>query len=697
MPPAKQDPDKTTRASGVASSAIGKSTARKEETNDRDTLEDELKDKYFRDFPRYDFDGPAPKDVPNVLGRLRTRVDRWKEMGASEFILETLRTGYKLPLIDTPVPKHFRNNKSALKNSSFVGPAIKELLQSGRVIKVDAPPKIVNPLSVSENADKKRLILDLRFVNQHLWKEHVKFEDFRTFGNFIKKGSYMFHFDFRSGYHHIDIFEEHWTYLGFSWTEDGVTSYYVFVVLPFGLSTAPYIFTKVCRVLIKYWRANGIKIAIFIDDGIGAAGSLEKTRLASVFVKNSIESSGFVSNEEKSIWDPVQCAVWLGLQIDTKNFRLKIKEKRVTKVLAQISEMLPNVLSSARKISSIAGGLVSQEIVLGPVTGLFTREMYRFIDAAPSWDKRVGIPVGVYEELRFWQENLSSLNVKCLEERKVPVCASSTINSDASSVACAAIMKIDDSIYTSHKNFSVSEANMSSTWRELEAVSFSLQSFASMLQGRVVHWETDNQAVSFIVAKGSRKVHLQKLAVSIYFLCRRNNIHLNLNWIPRDLNTVADEMSKFVDYDDWRTSDGFFNHLRSRWGPFTIDRFANQKNTKTVRYNALFWDPACEAVDAFTQDWSNEANWLVPPVFLVPKVLCHAESCRASGTLVVPYWESAPYWPMLRKKNGDFRNFVVDYEVFVDTRGILELGDFKRSLLGSSRFKSSIIALHLRF
>ena len=111
----------------------------------------------------------------------------------------------------------------------------------------------------------------------------------------------MFHFDFQSGYHHIDIFEEHWIYLGFSWTTNGVTSYYCFVVLPFGLSTAPYIFTKVRRVLVKYWRSNGVKIVIFIDDGIGAAGSHSKCKSVSKFVKETIDLSGFVSNEEKSI------------------------------------------------------------------------------------------------------------------------------------------------------------------------------------------------------------------------------------------------------------------------------------------------------------------------------------------------------------------------------------------------------------
>ena len=43
--------------------------------------------------------------------------------------------------------------------------------------------------------------------------------------------------------------------------------YFVFTVLPFGLSSAPYIFTKCLKPLEKYWRFNGVNIALFLDDG----------------------------------------------------------------------------------------------------------------------------------------------------------------------------------------------------------------------------------------------------------------------------------------------------------------------------------------------------------------------------------------------------------------------------------------------
>ena len=51
-----------------------------------------------------------------------------------------------------------------------------------------------------------------------------------------------------------------------------------FMYLPFflfGLSTAPYVFTKLLKPLEKHWRLQGISIAIFLDDGWGTVQGRE--------------------------------------------------------------------------------------------------------------------------------------------------------------------------------------------------------------------------------------------------------------------------------------------------------------------------------------------------------------------------------------------------------------------------------------
>ena len=70
---------------------------------------------------------------------------------------------------------------------------------------------------------------------------------------------FLYKFDISQGYHRIDIDDNYQKYLGFSWKIDGKISYFMFIALPFSLSSAPFIFTKVMRCLVNFWRKEGIK------------------------------------------------------------------------------------------------------------------------------------------------------------------------------------------------------------------------------------------------------------------------------------------------------------------------------------------------------------------------------------------------------------------------------------------------------
>ena len=103
------------------------------------------------------------------------------------------------------------------------------------------------------------------------------------------------------------------------------------------------------------------------------------------------------------------------------------------------------------------------------------------------------------------------------------------------------------------------------------------------------------------------------MAVEIDDICKSNHIALQVTWIPRNQNEVADAMSKLIDKDDWSLDQGTFLLRDSIWGHFTIDRFVTRYNTKCERFNSKFWNANTEAVKSFSVSWTGVNNWLVPP------------------------------------------------------------------------------------
>ena len=50
-----------------------------------------------------------------------------------------------------------------------------------------------------------------------------------------------------------------------------------------------------------------------------------------------------------------------------------------------------------------------------------------------------------------------------------------------------------------------------------------------------------------------------------------------------------------------------------------------------------------------------------PPIALIPRVLRQVEVCRAKGTLIVPLWPSAIYWPIICPEGENFGRFIEDW------------------------------------
>ena len=178
-------------------------------------------------------------------------------------------------------------------------------------------------------------------------------------------------------------------------------------------------------------------------------------------------------------------------------------------------------------------------------------------------------------------------------------------------------------------------------------------------------------------------------------LSKEHDVSIDIEWIPRSANEVADYLSKIFDFDDWCVRDSYFRAVDSMWGPFTVDCFANSVNAKVSRFYSLFFQPGSLGVDSLALDWGQENCWLVLPVCFIPRALMHFLNCRSRGTLVVPFWPSSLFWPYLICEDGAFRDFVVDFLFVQNGAEVFVQGANKATCFGSSAFNSPVLFLKL--
>lgn len=84
---------------------------------------------------------------------------------------------------------------------------------------------------------------------------------------------------------------------------------------------------------------------------------------------------------------------------------------------------------------------------------------------------------------------------------------------------------------------------------------------------------------------------------------------------------------------------------------------------------------------------------MVSPVSIVSKVLHYMKSQNAVGTVVLPLWPSAHYWPLLTNK---YLRYISAYSMHIGNQSLTH-GRNLNSPLGSKDFKGHVIAVRMKF
>lgn len=713
----------------------------------------------------------APESVsPLLYGRLRAHWQEWEKLKPNKLVSSIIRSGYVIRWIQNKHPPAMwhKNGSKVYEQPEFVSAQLATVQALGVIevcqrtdlhciLALDLLPKPDGAKRLILNGHPlKKYELPRPFKMEHLWKEGRYLFAGCTHGSII---------DISNAFYHIDLAPVSQKYVGFEW----LGLFYRYCSLPQGIASAPAIFTEVTLPMVRSWRARGIRVLKYLDDFPSGALSGLQQRLHCHFMVEHTRSLGFFLKDTKLVGypDPMPEIFALGTLISFTSQQFCLRPNQIDNILALVSHLAASRTCPVRLLSRLAGLIVSRAHCLGPAARMRTRAMYSNMEdrlkphekipptnaQSIGWSRQVHLRATTKAEFTFWLTNIHRVNGQPFQRTLIHPVLDLDLDTDASKNGWGAILSLPDpasppdpcllqaarlalpphmtleAITTAlqhgiriHGLFSRSESTESSNARELLATLYSFRSLLPFLQDLHLNHHMDNlgavQALGGLIPSyaerisgGSTTPRIQEIVIQIDDCCIDANIDRHTIWVPRDLNIIADYMSKLGSGDaySFTVQPWVRTLLDDTFGAHSIDRFASHNNVQVVppRYNSLYFEPNAEWLDAFSCHWTwspqatLENNWIHPPYQLMGQALQHLAHCEARGTIIFPRWEAAPWWPHIQALLPS-RTTAARPNAPAATLRLLELGPAPHVLCFSSDSKYSpahlphgtILALH---
>ncbi|CAG9128656.1 unnamed protein product [Plutella xylostella] len=468
-------------------------------------------------------------------------------------------------------------------------------------------------------------------------------EDHRTAAKLVPKAGFMSNIDLKEAYLLVPMAKEHRKYLRFEFNEN----FFEFTALPYGLSVAPRVFTKLMKEVVNHLRTKGYRSVVYLDDLLCIGDTYVECSDNVSRTLELLKCLGFVINHDKSNLEPRQVCKFLGFIYNSIDMSLSLpddKRQGIRRLIRKFSH-LPRC--SIREFSHLIGVLTAAcpAVRYGWLyTKALERQKYLALQKYDDFEATFKPSNVILPDLQWWEQNIMSNSNYMRRDQQFAL----QINTDASRTGWGAFCdgrranggwKDDELLF--HINY-----------LELLAIFMGLKSFANAHSNCSILLRVDNTtALSYINRMGGIKFpHLNDLTKTIWQWCERRNIFIFASYINTRDNIEADEESRKVNEDtEWELSDWAFQTIVRTLGDPEIDLFASRTNAKCTQYISWKPDPDAATVDAFTVSWNPTFFYAFPPFSLILKCLRKIIDDKANGILVFPYWPGQAWFPLLTR------------------------------------------------
>ena len=488
--------------------------------------------------------------------------------------------------------------------------------------------------SVPKGPSERRPIIDLSPLNSLLQKVSFKMEDLRKVARSLSPGLWAVKLDLKDAYLHLHLARQVVKYFGFALGK----RIFAFLVLPFGLSPAPWLFTRVLKPVKKALRRLGVRISSFLDDFLILAGSPREAVAHTKLTIDLLQRLGFHIKWKKSVLVPQKRLEYLGVMIDLEAMSFSLPREKIDKVLSLI-KVSEEPLVKRSDLDSLLGFLSFAASYL-PLGRLWIKPLQFWVNShsSPLFPQEWVVTDNAFREaLLPWAD-------RAFLEASVPVqwgSPSRVLMTDASLWGWGGVV-------SPHQVQGVWDSALkgkSINWLELKAIHLALLHFLPLLEGRCVSLRSDNMtALSCIRRQGSLiSPALWSLSREILVLAWKSGIRLVPQHLRGALNVLADKASRNTPIStEWSLDEDSFQILCDVHGTPQVDLMATLENTKLFSYVSPCPDNRAWGLDAFSCDWNRwESIYLFPPFQLLPEVVLRLCAFKGTGFLVAPLWPSA--------------------------------------------------------
>lgn len=541
---------------------------------------------------------------------------------------------------EQPERVYFPNHASYWEYQEHVEAEHEQHLRDGsfRVVEADEV-RVGNPLQVeatiTPTKKKLRTCLDARFPNAHLASYAFTQETLgRHAAQIIDRDAHMITSDIEKAYFQVPLHKESQGYM--AWRHAG--KWIVPTICPFGAKPIPFVFTKIMRPVLTYARALRMRGSNCIDDNLWADSAERMPEVVQV-VQMLFGRLGWAFNS-KCVWTPSTAVIYNGMWLDSARFEIRATEEKI-EAARKLAWLLwfaarDGNMVRVKDLQRLTGRLQSMKLALEGVA-VWTRGLYADIARAlgsipegdfPPQDFATHLREKALEDLNFWAYRLGKQNG--LPIRDPTQEAHVTIYCDASDVGWGA--------HAEHGGQRVGEGEgrlprevlgESSTARELRGLLLATSEMADTLRGRNVRVRMDSlPAIRNLINGGGPVEQLSDMVREWWIWCKAHKVTPLYEWIPREQNTGADELSK-------RQAEGFDMQPG-------VER--------TVR----------EWLVSLGEPGITSNHWLQTAV-QTPK-LDHVQvrieemiRARRPACILVPAWRGATWWPMLKQFSAEVR------------------------------------------